>query len=135
MAKRTSKWMIRAAFLALGLPATLSASSPSWAGASEGPYRGYRGKPAQVEMSLFGVELTGSKRSRRLPRNSAYAPYDESDYEDNQDRYDDRDYDYYENYPYSPYDRTITIPVPVPDLPRGTEKIIEGTLDLLFQNR
>lgn len=135
MEKRASKWMTKAAFLALGITATLSTSSPSWAEAPERPYRGYLAEPSQIEMSTFGVEFIGSKRSRRLPRNSAYDPYEERNYGDDRDRYDDRAYNDYEDYPYSPYDRTITIPVPVPDLPRGTEKIIEGTLDLLFQNR
>jgi hypothetical protein len=105
MAKRASKWMTKAAFLALGIVATLSTSSPSWAEAPERPHRGYLAEPAHVEIDAFRVELTGSRYSRRRPRHSAYDPYDESNYDD-RDRYNDRAYDDYEDYPDSLYDRS-----------------------------
>ena len=58
--------------------------------------------------------------------------YDRDYYDDRY--YDDRDY-YERELPYgsyNPYDRTITIPVPTPDLPPGAEKVIEGVFEMFL---
>jgi len=67
----------------------------------------------------------------RHPRQPEDDPYYDRDY------YDRRDYEEYElpYGSYDPYERTITIPVPAPELPRGTEKIIEGMFELFLHNR
>lgn len=74
----------------------------------------------------------GWARSPRYTVEDSY--YDRDDYD--HDDYRRRGYDDYElpYGSYDPYERTITIPLPTPDLPRGTEKIIEGALELLLGN-
>ena len=123
MAKKMNKWMARSAFLALSVVTVLGASSPSWAGSPDRPYRRHHAKPSQVEMCAPWEDCGGSGFVPQRPRHPAYDPY-ERDYDDDRDYSDERPY-----YPYDPYERTITIPAP--ELPRGTDKIIEGMFELI----
>jgi hypothetical protein len=89
---------------------------------------------AALALGISTVLLSSASSWARSPRYSTTEPYYDRDYYDQEDdrrRYDDYELPYGS---YDPYERTITIPVPVPDLPRGTEKVIEGALELLLGN-
>jgi hypothetical protein len=89
---------------------------------------------AALALGISTVLLSSALSWARSPRYPITDPYYGRDYYDQEDyrrRYDDYELPYGS---YDPYERTITIPVPVPDLPRGTEKVIEGALELLLGN-
>ena len=120
MAKKLNRLTIKAAFLALNVASILSASSPSWAGSY-----GYHDGQRQGGRCSSWQDCSGSGFIPRHSRRPSDDPYEQGEV------YDDRDFD--EELPYDPYQRTITLPVP--GLPSGTEKIIEGMFDLILNNR
>ncbi len=87
-------------------------------------------------MALGVMAIVGTSTPSWARSSYGYRPYDRYD----RDYYDYRDYtgrDYHDDKTpyYNPYDRTITIPVPDPKLPPGTEKIIEGVFEMFLQGR
>jgi len=89
---------------------------------------------AALALGISTVLMTSAPSWARSPRYPTTEPYYDRDYYDREDyrrRYDDYELPYGT---YDPYERTITIPLPTPDLPRGTEKLIEGALELLLGN-
>jgi hypothetical protein len=88
-----------------------------------------------VALSMATVCSVASPSWARSYGRQGEGRYDRDYYDD---RYDD-DREYYERRlpygSYNPYDRTITIPVPTPDLPPGTEKVIEGVFEMFLRGR
>ena len=116
MAKKMNRWMTKAAFLALSITTVLSANSPSWAGS----YR-YLDEQPQGRRCVSWQDCSGS--GHRYPRRPSYGPYDHDG------GYDGRGYgDERPSYPSDPYEGTT--PTPIPGLPQGADKIIEGLLEL-----
>lgn len=90
---------------------------------------------AALVLGISTILVSSAPSWARSPRYPAVDPYYDRDYYDHDSYRRRRSDDYELPYgSYDPYERTITIPVPVPDLPRGTEKVIEGALELLLGN-
>jgi len=128
MAKKMHKRMSRAAFLALAVATILWSSPASWAGTH---HRHHIRQP-QAGMCAPYCSASGFSPHPYYPGYDTYGRdyYEDRDYYNDRDYYEDRDYDEGRpSYPYDLYDRTI------PRLPRGTDRIIEGVLDLFLQAR
>ena len=119
MAKKMNRRMTKAAFLALSVATVLSANSPSWARS----YRQYNEQP-QGRRCVSWQDCANS--GSRYPQRPSYDPYEQDS------GYDDRGYDDERpSYPYDPYDQyDRSTAIPVPGLPQGADKIIEGIFEL-----
>lgn len=125
MKTATTKWFTRIAVVALSMSTVLAAHSPTWARSPR------RQAPVQIGMCAPWAPCEETGFVPRQPRHRTDDPYYDRDYDDRQDYDDEYELPYGS---YDPYGRTITIPVPTPDLPRGTEKMIEGMLELFLDN-